>query len=83
MSWLMRYVAPATIVAALACVMIFGSAQPGVATPQPGEMVMTSDEMGSYTFRDQQARMTVVWFYDRTPDSQFTTGGAFASVDSQ
>lgn len=47
------------------------------------EMEMTSDDMGAYTFRDQQAKMTVVWFYDRNDDSEFTEPAAIASMDPE
>jgi anti-sigma factor RsiW len=48
-----------------------------------GEMEMTSDDVGAYTFRDQQAKMTVVWFYDKNDDSEFTEPAAIASMDPE
>jgi hypothetical protein len=47
-----------------------------------GEMEMTSDEMGTYTFRDQQARMTLVWFYDKSDDTDIAQQ-AIASMDME
>ena len=48
-----------------------------------GEMEMASDEMGTYTYRDQQAKMTMVWFYDKSDDSEFTEPAAIASMDPE
>lgn len=48
-----------------------------------GEMDMASDEMGTYTYRDQQAKMTLVWFYDKSDDSEFTEPAAIASMDPE
>jgi anti-sigma factor RsiW len=50
---------------------------------QYGEMELASDDMGSYTFRDQTDKMTMVWFYDRDNDSQFTEATPLASVVPQ
>jgi anti-sigma factor RsiW len=47
------------------------------------EVDTASDDMGAYTFRDQQAKMTVVWFYDKSDDSEFTEPAAIASMDSE
>jgi anti-sigma factor RsiW len=44
------------------------------------EMELASDDMGAYTFRDQSDKMTMVWFYDRSDDSQFTDTAPLASV---
>lgn len=49
-----------------------------------GEMELASDDMGSYTYRDQSSKMTMVWLYDRnTADSQFTENTDTASVVSE
>ena len=55
----------------------------GVATGPLAEMEMASDDMGAYTFRDQQAKMTVVWLYDKSDDSEFTEPAAIASMDPE
>jgi len=55
----------------------------GAGTGPLGEMEMASDEMGTYTYRDQQARMTLVWFYDKSDDSEFTEPAAIASMDPE
>jgi anti-sigma factor RsiW len=82
MAWMMQRLAPLGTVTALAALMILWLARPG--TPAAfGEMEVASDSMGAYTFRDQEARMTVVWFYDREPNSQFTPAPVFASIEPQ
>lgn len=48
-----------------------------------GEMEVASDEMGTYTYRDQQAKMTLVWFYDKSDDSDITEPAAIASMDPE
>ena len=46
-------------------------------------MELASDDMGAYTFRDQQQKMTMVWLYDRNDDSQFTDPSDVASMDEE
>lgn len=50
-----------------------------------GEMELASDDMGAYTFRDQQQKMTMVWFYDRNADadSEVADPGPMASMDEE
>ena len=47
------------------------------------EVDVASDDMGAYTFRDQQAKMTVVWFYDKSDDSETAEPAAIASMDPE
>jgi len=47
------------------------------------EMEMMSDEMGTYTYRDQQDKMTMVWFYDKGDDSDVAEHAAIASMDPE
>jgi hypothetical protein len=47
------------------------------------EMDMASDDMGAYTFRDEQQKMTLVWFYDKSDDSEFTEPATIASMDTE
>ena len=77
MAWLLRYVAPVGAAAALMLAMLIGG---GKSVAQAGELEVNSNEMGAYTYRDQQERITVVWFYDRGPETQFTPVAALASV---
>ena len=55
----------------------------GAGTGPLAEMEMASDDMGAYTFRDQQSKMTVVWFYDKSDNSEFTEPAAIASMDPE
>jgi hypothetical protein len=55
----------------------------GAGTGPLAEMEMASDDMGAYTFRDQQSKMTVVWFYNKSDDSEFTEPAAIASMDPE
>ncbi len=48
---------------------------------QPGEIELTGDEMGAYTFRDQAEKMTFIWFYNRTADSQLAERHELAMLD--
>lgn len=34
------------------------------------EMELATDDMGAYTFRNQESGLTTVWFYDRTAGAQ-------------
>lgn len=81
-SWLMAHWVPAGGVALLSCLLALLMLSPGRATGnQLAELEMTSDDMGAYTYRDQQQRMTMVWFYDRGNDSQFTEESSLASMN--
>jgi anti-sigma factor RsiW len=48
-----------------------------------GEMDIAADDMGAYTYRDQQAKMTVVWFYNKSDDSEYSEPAAIASMDPE
>ena len=69
-SWVRQHfvsVSGAGLVACLCGLMAFHL---GGAPSQLGEMELASDDMGSYTFRDQQQKMTMVWLYDRNDTAQ-------------
>jgi hypothetical protein len=79
-AWLQRHFLPVSGVAILFCVIgVMELNSRGTASPL-AEMEMASDEMGSYTFRDQSEGMTMVWLYDRKADSQFTPAQSLVSV---
>ncbi len=80
-SWVRHHLVSVGGAVALTCVMGIMLLR-GAGGPL-GEMDMTSDDMGAYTFRDQQAKMTVVWFYDKSDDSEFTEPAAIASMDPE
>jgi anti-sigma factor RsiW len=80
-SWVRHHLVSVGGAVALTCVM--GVMLLSRASGPLAEMEMTSDDMGAYTFRDQQAKMTVVWFYDKSDDSEFTEPAAIASMDPE
>ncbi len=84
--WLLRLLVPVGSLAAVAFLAVWltgrsPSGEPGTIS----EMELASDDMGAYTFRDHGAApgegLTMIWFFDRKADSQFTPGVAFASVN--
>jgi len=72
--------APAGGVAFLAIMLAVFVVHSRAGVGQYGEMELASDDMGAYTFRDQKDKMTMVWFYDRNDNSQFTETTPLASV---
>ncbi|HWF20000.1 MAG TPA: hypothetical protein VG754_12070 [Verrucomicrobiae bacterium] len=64
-AWIQRHFLPVGTFA-LVCVLLgfvaVHSRGPG---NQLGEIEVASDDMGSYTYRDQANKMTMVWLYDR------------------
>ena len=78
--WLHRHLLPVSGVAMLACLLGIFTLHPAHSGAQLGEMELSSDDMGAYTYRDPKAQMTVVWFYDKNADSQFTPPESVASV---
>jgi anti-sigma factor RsiW len=82
-AWVQRHLMPVSGAALLSCLLgivaLHSSGSPGLF----GEMELASDDMEAYTFRDQQAQMTMVWFQDRTDDSQFTDPSSLVSVEPE
>lgn len=84
MAWLRRPFVPVGTAAFLAISLVVLVAHPWqTGASQYAEMEIASDDMAACTFRDQANKMTVVWFYDRTDDSQFTESSPFVSVDPE
>lgn len=82
-AWARNHLKPLTGVAILLCVgaiAMLHSHRPGA---QFGVMEMASDDMSAYTFRDQQQKMTMVWFYDPNADSSVADTSTFASMDEE
>lgn len=82
-AWARGHLKPLAGVAILLClgmVTMLHSHKPG---SQFGMMEMASDDMGAYTFRDQQQKMTMVWFYDPNADSGVADTSTFASMDEE
>ncbi|HZQ48302.1 MAG TPA: hypothetical protein VFC07_14895 [Verrucomicrobiae bacterium] len=82
-AWVQRHLVPVSGVALLACLLAVMLVHSEKSSSQFGETELASEDMGSYTFRDQQQKMTMVWLYDRNDDSQFTDPTAVASMDQE
>jgi anti-sigma factor RsiW len=81
-AWLQRHFVSVGGVALLSCLMAMVAIHLGRSGNQFGEMELASGDMSSYTFRDQQQRVTMVWLYDHN-DSQFTDASDLASVSPE
>jgi anti-sigma factor RsiW len=79
--WLQRHLVSTGAAATLACLLTVLLVYSGRSGGQLGEIELASDEMGAYTFRNQSERLTMVWLYDRSDDSQFTQDPVTAKVD--
>jgi len=80
--WVRQHLLPVGGVALLSCLLALMLVRPGgQGASQFAELEMASDDMGAYTYRDHQQKMTMVWFYDRGDDSQFTDRASLASMD--
>jgi len=69
LEWLQRHLLPVSGVALVACLAGIFVLSLGGSSGQLGEMELASDDMGSYTFRDQEQGTTMVWLYNRNADS--------------
>ncbi|HEX4644200.1 MAG TPA: hypothetical protein VH598_01180 [Verrucomicrobiae bacterium] len=79
--WLQRHLMSTGAGAALACLLMVLLVHSGRSGSQLGEIELASDDMGAYTFRNQSDRLTMVWLYNRSDDSQFTQDSVTAKVD--
>jgi anti-sigma factor RsiW len=68
-AWLQRRLLPVSGAALLACLIGTFALHSMGSGGELGEMDMASDDMGSYTYRDQAQGVTMVWLYDRNEDS--------------
>lgn len=84
LAWAMGHFRPLAGVVVICCVLgILAVHTPSKAGAQPSQLELASDDMGAYTFRDHNERMTMVWIYDKSADSQFTDGSDLASVTAE
>jgi len=81
--WLQRHFLPLSGVALLSCFLGVLFIESGRSAGQFGELEMASDDMGSYTFRDQSEKVTAVWLYNHGDDSQFTQPASIVSVEPE
>jgi hypothetical protein len=75
-SWLRQHFVSVSGAGLVACLCGLMAIHLGGAPSQLGEMELASDDMGSYTFRDQQEKVTMVWLYDRDDSAQATASKA-------
>jgi hypothetical protein len=81
--WVRQHLLPVGGVALLTCLLALMIVRPGRTGSLYGELEMASDDMGAYTYRDHQQKMTMVWFYDRGNDSEFTDRASLATMDPE
>jgi anti-sigma factor RsiW len=56
---------------AVACLFALHLANPGTALAEfVPELELASDDMGAYTYRNQEDGLTMIWLYDRTTGAQ-------------
>ena len=55
--------------ALLVCLAGIFALNPGAASEQEEGTELASDDMGSYTYHDQEQGTTMVWLYNRNEDS--------------
>jgi anti-sigma factor RsiW len=68
--WGWRGLAPAGGLA-LACLFALHLVYPGTTVAEfVPELELASDDMGAYTFRNQEDGLTMIWLYDRTSQAQ-------------
>ena len=83
LAWLQRHFLPVSGMALMACLCGFLALHSGKASSPFGEMELASDDMGSYTYRDPQQKMTMVWLYDRSDDSQAADETSLVSAEPE
>ena len=81
--WGWRALAPAGGLA-VACLLVFHFTRPAAAVAEfVPELEMASDDMGAYTYRNQEDGVTLIWLYNRTSDAQGPQPVATASLASK
>lgn len=79
-AWVQRRFVAIGGLAVVSCLIAIMALHSDGAMAQASRLELASDDMGAYTFRDHQQRMTMVWLYDRSNDSEFTDNPGLASV---
>jgi anti-sigma factor RsiW len=68
--WGWRGLVPAGGFAAV-CLLVLHLANPGTASAEfVPELELASDDMGAYTYRNQEDGLTMIWLYDRSSGTQ-------------
>jgi hypothetical protein len=68
LQWALRALIPVGTIAVI-CLLGIKFAPPGEAEFSP-ELEVAADDMGAYTFRNQDSGLTMIWLYDKAPDGQ-------------
>jgi anti-sigma factor RsiW len=69
LAWLRPYLLPVSGFALLVCLAGILALNPRASSEQDEGIELASDEVGSYTFHDQEQGTTMVWLYNRNEDS--------------
>jgi anti-sigma factor RsiW len=67
--WVLRALIPAGTIAVICLLGIKFSPASAAAEFSP-ELEVAADDMGAYTFRNQADGLTMIWLYDKAPDTQ-------------
>lgn len=71
LAWVHRHLMPVASIAVVCGLLVLAALHSGRPEIRMGQMALVSDDMSSYTYRDQADKMTMVWLYDRgSADSQ-------------
>jgi anti-sigma factor RsiW len=77
--WGWRGLIPAGALA-LVCVLMLKLAPSGAAEEFSPELEVAADNMGAYTFRNQEDGLTMIWLYDRGPDAKLVRPAAAVTL---
>ena len=79
LGWAWRGLIP-TGALALVCALVLRSGTTTAAAEFTPELEVASDDVGATTFRSQETGLTMVWYYNRPAESQFTAPGPADSI---
>jgi anti-sigma factor RsiW len=79
LGWVFRGLVP-TGALALLLIVVFRTGVTTAKAEFSPEFEVASDDVGASTFRNQETGLTMVWYYNRAPESEFTDSGATDSI---
>ncbi len=80
--WGWRGLIPAGALA-LVCVLAVRLSYSGAAAEFSPELEVAADDMGAYTFRNQESGLTMIWLYDKAPDPPSAQSATMAILASR
>ena len=80
-AWMRKHFVGVAGVGITACLALLLTLSSGGGVMRDGELELASDDMGAYTYRDQQQQVTMVWLYDRTSDDSEFTDSVKADIE--